>query len=88
MNRRCPNMSVLAAEEDEDTELETEVQDRDSGKKSGKKGTMEKKKKVQVEWRGSGEEQDSRTMYSSAMVDHCQVRGLVKYERDTVFINN
>lgn len=65
-------MSVLAAEEDEETELVV-VEDIESSKKSSKKGTTEKMKKVRVEWMSDGVKQGDRTMYSCVEVNHSLV---------------
>ena len=75
IHRRCPNMAVQEAEEDEETDGEEE-EDTAGAKKAGKKCRMEKKI-VSVEWSGRGEKQGAKTLYCAAMINHTQVGGAI-----------
>ena len=77
VHRRCPNMAVQAADEDDGADLVVEEQVPSAGlKKAGKKGCLEKKKRVVVVWDSDGEVKDGRkTFYKSALVNQIQVSG-------------
>ncbi len=71
--RRCPNMAVQTAEEDEVLDLVVEMEGKAGMKKAGKKGSLEKKKKVSMTWKGQGHKEGHKTFYTSALVNHVQV---------------
>lgn len=66
-------MAVQMAEEDEGTDLGGEVEAKAASRKTGKKGSLEKKR-VRVEWTGEGEKIKHKTFYNTALVNHIQVR--------------
>lgn len=74
-------MAVQMAEEDDEgidfLPEEEEKEDMADVKKVGKKGRLEKKKRVSVEWKGEGEKVAHKTFYTSALVNSVQVSSYI-----------
>lgn len=70
VQRRCPNMAIQVAEEDEVEEetLEPEL------KKGDKKPRWQKKTKTRVEWIGEAVKEGRKTFYNSALIHDVEVR--------------
>lgn len=69
VNRRCPNMAIQVAEEDEGMELE----EPEIVKLGGKKARSEKKTKTKVEWVGKPTKEGRKKVYCSAIVNGIEV---------------
>ena len=73
VQRRCPNMAVQVAEDDEEAEAEAEPEPvRAAGGEGSKKG-WGKKAKAKVEWVGEPVEEEGRRLYTSAIVNGTEV---------------
>lgn len=71
IHRRCPNMAIQVAEDDECTEVpEPEV-----AKKSGKKTRLEKVK-TRVEWVGEPVKEGKKKMYSAVRIHDTEVSAM------------
>ena len=75
VHRRCPNMAVQVAEEEDSLEQET-VQNQSCGDSpvgGGKKARQEKKCKTKVEWLGEGQKKGKKRMFNGVLVNDCEV---------------
>lgn len=68
VHRRCPNMAIQIAEDDEDIDAEPEVV-----KKKVKKARLEKKAKTKVEWVGEPLKEGRNKFYTSARINGTEV---------------
>ena len=68
INRRCPNMAVQVAEDDENELAEPEV-----SKKSERKARSEKKAKTKLEWIGEPEKRGKKRSYTSVRINALEV---------------
>lgn len=71
VHRRCPNMAVQVAEEDEGLEEQETEQEKGGG--GGKKARLQKKGKSKVEWVGEGRKEGRRRYYDAVLIDGCEV---------------